>query len=151
MSAHELPSDVDELRRLILAAHARLNEQQAQLTERDALITRREERIAKLEYQLHVLSKWTFGRRSEKRAQPDESSANQAWLPFADLLEAAQLVADKCDAHSTIEVHAPSAESAMPSQPRRAKRRSEFPAHLSRVRTAFELPEDARMCCSKPM
>ena len=151
MSAQELPNDVDELRRLVLEVSAKFNEQQSQLIARDTQIAQRDERIAKLEYQVHVLSKWTFGRRSEKRAQPEPNDTNQTWLPFADLLEAAQRVADKHDAQGKIEVHAPTGEEAQPARTRPAKRRSEFPAHLPRVRTVFELPEDMRVCCAKPM
>lgn len=151
MSAPELPSDVEALRRLVLEQHTQLIARDTQIAQRDQLLVQRDERIAKLEHEVHVLSKWKFGRRSEKRAQPDSNGTNQTWLPFAELLAAAQRVADTCDAEGSIEIHAPAGEEAKPTHTRRAKRRSEFPAHLPRVRTTFELPEDMRACCAKPM
>lgn len=143
MSETELPNDVEALRRFVLAMSTKLFERDTQLAQRD-------ERIAKLEHQVHVLSKWAFGRRSERRTQPD-STPSSPWLPFAELLEAAQRVSDKCDAQGQIEIQAPIDAAATPTRARAAKRRSEFPAHLPRVRTTFELPADLRQCCSKPM
>ncbi len=137
MSESELPNDVEGLRRVVLAMSTEL--------------AQRDERIAKLEHQVHVLSKWAFGRRSEKRAQPDSTLAGQTWLPFAELLDAAQRVSDKCDAQGQIEIHAPADAVGQPSRARAAKRRSEFPEHLPRVRTTFELPAELRQCCSKAM
>jgi transposase len=151
MSADELPSDVDALRRLVLEASVKLAEQQAELITCAGLLTQRDELIAKLEREVHVLSKWKFGRRSEKRSAPDAHGTNQTWLPFAELLDAAQRVADRCDAQGQVEIHVPTGEVPKPTPTRRAKRRSEFPAHLPRVRTTFELPEDVRVCCAKPM
>lgn len=139
-SADELPSDVETLRRLLLA-------ELAKVAERDAVIAQRDAAIAKLEHHVHVLSKWAFGPRSEKRKE-EQGPANQAWLPFADLLDAAQRLADQHGVRGEVEVHAP-AEKARAR--RTAKRRSEFPAHLPRVRTTIEVPEEDRICCAKPM
>lgn len=147
MSAHELPNDVEALRRLVL-------EMSEQLVARDAQLAKRDARIAKLEHEVYVLSKWKFGRRSERRVQSDASATGQSWLPFAELLDAAQRVADAGDVEGSLELLAPAGESAdeqATAGKQRAVRRSEFPAHLPRVRTTFELPADVRVCCAQPM
>jgi transposase len=73
--------------------------------------------------------------------------AGQPWLPFADLLDAAQRIADRHGVHGSITV-----EPAQSAPPRvRGKRRSQFPEHLPRVRTTIEVSEADRMCCGKPM
>jgi len=132
-SVHELPSDVEALKALLLA------ERSAREADR--------ERIAKLEHTVHLYAKWLWGPRSEKRAPAPLLPAGQSWLPFADLLDAVQRVADQHGVHGSLAVEAPKE-----AQPRtRGKRRSEFPEHLPRVRTTIEVPEADRICCGKPM
>ena len=153
VSAPELPSDVEALRALVLDTIAKLAERDAQIVAHQQSLTARDERITRLEHHVHMLSKWAFGRRSEKRRlQEAESAANmQAWLPFAELLAAAQRVADKQGAQGTVELQSPATDKNKGTRGKSAKRRTEFPDHLPRVRTSFELPEELRQCCGKPM
>ena len=96
---------------------------------------------------MHRYAKWLWGPRTEKRAPQSTPVEGQAWLPFADLLEAAQRVADQHGAQGSLTVGAP-----QKAQPRgRGKRRNEFPGHLPRVRTTIEVPEADRICCTQPM
>jgi transposase len=94
-----------------------------------------------------VWAKWLWGPRTEKRAQEATEISGQAWLPFADLLDAAQRIADRHGAHGSITV-----EGAREVAPKtRGKRRAEFAEGLPRVRTTIEVPEADRICCAKPM
>lgn len=138
--AQELPDDVEALKALVLAERTKLDERDEQLEQQRV-------QIAKLERRVQQLSRWVFGPRSERRTNSEERSSNQAWLPFADLLDDAQRLADDHGVSGCVEV-----ELASPQQtPARARRRSEFPAHLPRVRTTIEVPEPDRMCCAKVM
>lgn len=129
-----MPRDEHELSAEIAAL-------KAQLAERDA-------KIRALEHKLDVWGKWIWGPRTEKRATVEPAAApGQSWLPFADLLDAAQRVADRHGVSGSITVEAP--KTAAPR--RKAARRSEFPEHLPRVRTTIEVPETDRQCCAKPM
>jgi transposase len=140
MSASELPDDVEVLKALVLA-------ERAQVTERDRVIVQRDSEIATLQHLVHRYAKWLWGPRTEKRAPEHANPAGQTWLPFAELLEAAQRVADQHGAQGTLTVDVPK-----DAQPRaRGKRRTEFPAHLPRVRTTIEVPKADRICCAKPM
>jgi transposase len=133
-SAPELPRDVETLTALLLAERARVAE--------------RDSKINALEHKLYVWSKWLWGPRTEKRVQEPVLPAGQSWLPFADLLDAVQRVADRHGVHGSLTVEAPKTE--QPAKAR-AKRRSEFPEHLPRVRTTIEVAETDRICCGKPM
>lgn len=139
-SLPELPDDVAALKALLQA-------ERALVVERDQTIASQEQRITQLEQRVHVLAKWAFGPRTEKRAQEYSNAANQAWLPFADLLDDAQRLADRHAVHGSIEIELPSAGATK----KPAKRRSAFPAHLPRVRTTIEVPAQDRICCGKPM
>lgn len=139
-SSFELPDDIEALKALLQSERARA-------VELDQRIASQQVRIAQLEHRVHVLSKWAFGPRTEKRVHEYANAANQSWLPFVDLLDDAQRLADRHAVQGSIEVELPSAADAK--QP--AKRRSEFPAHLPRVRTTIELAEQYRLCCGKPM
>jgi transposase len=136
----DLPDDIEALKALLQSERARA-------VERDQQIASQQVRITQLEHRVHVLSKWAFGPRTEKRVHEYANAANQSWLPFADLLDDAQRLADRHAVQGSIEVELPSAADAK--QP--AKRRSEFPAHLPRVRTTIEVAEQDRICCGKPM
>jgi len=147
ISAHDQVHDVETLRALLLGERARG-------AERDAEIAKRDAKIIQLEHTVYLYKKWMWGPRTEKRpltAAPTQSGG-QSWLPFADLLEAVQRVADKYGAHGSLTVE-PATESTLPkeSKSRGAKRRAEFPAHLPHVRTTIEVAEADRMCCGKPM
>jgi len=130
----ESVDDVETLKALLLAERVRVAE--------------RDQKIAALEHKLHVWGKMLFGPRTEKRSQEPASAQGQVWLPFADLLDAAQRVADQHGAHGAVTLEAPKDDQPRPA---RGRRRSEFPEHLPRVRTTIEVPEADRMCCNQPM
>jgi transposase len=132
-NADEMPRDVDALIALVLVERAKVVE--------------RDQKIGALEHTLHLYSKWLWGPRTEKRVQEPAAAADHTWLPFADLLDAAQRVADRHGVHGSLTVEASRAEGPKT----RAKRRTEFPEHLPRVRTTIEVPEADRLCCGKPM
>lgn len=133
MDANALPRDVDALIALVMAERARVQE--------------RDEKIGTLEHTIHLYSKWLWGPRSEKRVDEPLPAAGQAWLAFADLLDAAQRLADRHDVHGSISVEQP----AVTKSKAQARRRGEFPDHLPRVRTTIEVPERDRQCCAKTM
>ena len=144
VSAVELPEDVEALKALVIAERARVTERDGLLAQRDIQVAEQTTKIAALEHRIYQLSKWTYGPRTEKGATPYPNAADQAWLPFAELLDDAQRIADHVGVHGTIDVElAPTREA--------AKRRSAFPEHYARVRTTIEVPEQERLCCGKPM
>jgi len=155
MARATLVDEVETLKSSLLADRARATERDALIAQRDEQILQRDNRLAKqteritaLEHQLYVWGKRLFGPRTEKRPPEPAPAAGQVWLPFADLLDAVQRVADKYGAHGAVTIEVPKDD-----QPRaaRGRRRSEFPAHLPRVRTTIEVPETDRMCCNQPM
>lgn len=135
-----LPGDIETLKALLLAERARV-------AERDQTIAGQVAKIASLEHRVQVLSKWVFGPRTEKREQARPDGGHQAWLPFADLLDDAQRLADRDGVSGSVEIELPNVSADKP----RAKRRSDFPPHLPRVRTTIETPEQDRMCCGAAM
>ena len=162
MARATLVDEVETLKSSLLAERARATERDALIVQRDELIVQRDEqilqrdnrlakqteRITELEHKLHVWGLWLWGPRTEKRAPVPTQSEAQQWLPFADLLDAAQRIADKYGAHGAVTIEAPKDDQPRPA---RGRRRSEFPAHLPRVRTTIEVPEADRMCCNQPM
>jgi transposase len=157
LSAQDLPRDVDALMALVLSQRADLDrrtkaiaEHEATIAEHEATIAGHQATIAKLEHLVARLQKWIWGPRTEKQKTPVEPIAlGTGYLPFLEIAEAAQRLADTQGAHGSLESKPPSEE--QPPAKQRSKRRSEFPAHLPRVRTTVELPEQDRMCCGKPM
>lgn len=147
MSARDLSGDVEALKALVLAERARVGERDLLIAQRDGEIEAHKQSISKLEHLVQRYAKWLFGPRTEKRAYDAAAVAGQPWLPFADLLDAAQRVADQHGVHGSVTIEEP----AKAAQPARGKRRSEFPEHLPRVRTTVEVPETDRICCQKPM
>ena len=127
----ELPTDVESLTALLLAERARVSERDAQ--------------IARLEHTVHLFSKWLWGPRTEKRQAEVAPALGQEHLPFAELLEAAQRVADQHGAQGSLEIELPKAPRS------KGKPRRQFPAHLPIVRTTIVIPEAERTCCQKPM
>ena len=93
MSEIELPSDVEALRVLVL--------------ERDRIIAEHKQTIASLEHKLHVWGKMLWGPRTEKRPVELVLPLGQVWLPFADLLDDAQRLADGHGVSGSIEVRLP--------------------------------------------
>lgn len=134
----ELPSDVEALKALVLEERARVEEHKKSAAEH-------KDTIAALEHRVAMLSKWLWGPRTEKRPKDLPSEARESWLPFADLLEAAQRVADQHGAHGSVEIEAPKTVRTP------SRRRSAFPEHLPRVRTTIEVAERDRICCGQPM
>ena len=130
-NAHELPDDIEALKALLLAER-----------ERSSTL---DTRIAQLEHTIHLYSKWLWGPRTEKRAPDVVAGPGQAHLPFVELLEAAQRVADQHGAQGSLEVTPPKAPKS------KAKPRREFPAHLPVARTVIDVPEADRICCGAPM
>jgi len=142
MSAVERPLDVEALKALVL-------ERDRIIAQRDDEIAQHKQSIAGLEHKLHVWAKMLWGPRTEKRPTEIVLPPGQVWLPFADLLDDAQRLADGHGLSGSIEVRLPS--ETQPKPKARAKRRTEFPDHLPRVRTTIEVPEQDRMCCGAPM
>ena len=143
LSVQDLPRDVEALMALVLS-------QRVELDLRGHAIVEREEKIAKLEHLVSRLQKWVWGPRTEKQKTPVEPMVvGSGYLPFLEIAEAAQRLADTQGAQGTLEGTAPVEEKA--SGKKRSKRRSEFPAHLPRVRTTIEVPEQDRICCQTPM
>ena len=142
-----LPEDVEALKAIVLAERARVTERDQLIAQRDIQVAEQATMIASLEQRIYRLSKWAYGPRTEKSAEPYANAADQAWLPFAELLEEAQRMADHLGVHGTIDVDLPQEAPAKET----AKRRSAFPEHYARVRTTIEVPEQERLCCGKPM
>ena len=126
----ELPRDVDALIAL--------------LTERDERIANQAEQLVALEHKLAVFARMLFGRSSEKRKLTGLASGHphQLHLFLADLVADAERVAEETGAVGHIEVERPDPEK----QAKKKGRRSEFPGHMPRVESVFELPEDERTC-----
>ena len=160
----EFPRDVEALIALVLAQRGELTQRDEKLAESEvkladraakiatgeAKITAQEAEIAKLEHLVARLNKWMWGPRTEKQTtRVDPLLVGTGYLPFVEIAEAAQRLADTQGAQGSLEAEPP-AEEATPAK-RRSKRRSEFPAHLPRLRTTIEVPEQDRMCCQRPM
>ena len=142
-----LPEDVEALKAIVLAERARVTERDQLIAQRDIQVAEQATMIASLEQRIYRLSKWAYGPRTEKSAEPYANAADQAWLPFAELLEEAQRMADHLGVHGTIDVDLPQEAPAKET----GKRRSAFPEHYAHVRTTIEVPEQERLCCGKPM
>jgi transposase len=151
-AARELPADVDALIVLVHTERAERDLERARhqtaLAQRDETISQRDEKIAKLEHTVDLFAKWLWGPRSEKRQSAQLMPvAGQSYLPFAELLAAAQRVADQHGAQGSIEIELPMP----PAKKHASKPRRQFPEHLPLVRTTIEVPESERACCETPM
>lgn len=103
------------------------------VAERDAV-------IARLKHNLEVLTKMLFGSRSEKRGAPTPQAPGQQLLELGELVAQAERAAAAQGATPKVEI-VPGAP-----KPKKAGRRSTFPAHLPVVRERIELPSVARQC-----
>jgi len=123
----ELPDDVVSLKELI--------------AERDERIAERDERIAAQCHTIDILTRIAFGQSSEKRRAPlPPDAVGQGHLFHADLLVEAERTAAAKGVQGEIVLTPPKKVK------RSGGRRRKFPAHLPRVSTAYELPEDKRSC-----
>lgn len=139
----ELPRDVEALIALVIAQRGEITQREAKLADRDA-------KIAQLEHLVARLNKWVWGPRTEKQTtRVDPLLVGTGYLPFVEIAEAAQRLADTQGAQGILEVEPP-VEETKPAK-KRSKRRNEFPAHLPRVRTTIEVPEQDRICCKTAM
>lgn len=118
--AHELPDDVATLK---------------------AMLAERDEKIAAQAHTIDTLTRIAFGPSSEKRRTPLPPEAiGQGHLFHADLLVEAERTAKAKGVQGELTL-------APPTRPkRRGGRRNTFPAHLPRVSTSYELPEEQRSC-----
>jgi transposase len=137
IAAPELPTDVETLQALVLAAHAQLD---SAIAERDLLIIERDAALSqndRLRHLLRQLQRMQFGRKSEKL------DSDQLQLAVEDTEQAIavnEAAADKSD---------PAAAKAR-SEKRRSNRGA-LPRHLPRIEVTIE-PEDTNCpCCRSAM
>jgi transposase len=132
-----LPSDVEQLRALILAQREQIAARDQSLDADARTIAAQRERIADLEHNLRVLRNMVFAAKSEKHAAPP---IHQGHLLFAELSEAAARVAAATGTSASTSAVSSGA-------PRGAHgRRKEFPEDLPRFRTVFQLEPEQRRC-----
>jgi len=135
-----MTTPVDELPNDVAALKALVREERSARIAKECALASAHTQIAKLEELVARLQRAQFGPRSERRRA---EQPGQGLFVFPEMLEAAQRVADETGAVGTIEIQG--------STRKRTGRRSRFPAHLPRVRTTYELPEDQRQCCGQPL
>ena len=103
-------------------------------------VAARDQVIAQLRHNLEVLRKMLFGPQSERRGPATSDAAGQQMLALGELVAKAEAAAAAQGTSAKVEVK-PGTE-----KPKKAGRRSTFPAHLPVVRERIELPEAARVC-----
>ena len=103
-------------------------------------IAARDQVIAQLRHNLEVLRRMLFGPQSEKRGPALSDAEGQQLLALGELAAQAEAAATAQDAKAKVEV-TPGTE-----KPKKAGRRSTFPAHLPVVRERIEVPEALRRC-----
>ena len=123
-----LPDDVGALKEIIA-------QQVVELSKRD-------ERIAAQVLVIERLSIYAFGKKSEKRPRSTNEpvSGCQGHLFHAELLAEAERTAKAKRVQGEMTVDAPKRKA------KRKGRRANFPDHLPRVTTRYELEEDACKC-----
>jgi len=139
-SRTELPDDVGALKALV----RRQSTEIAQQVER---IAQQSEHIAKLEQHVQALTKIAFGPKSEKR-DLDAADRLQGHLFHATLIAQAEAIAQEKSVATTVALLRE--ETAK----RPAARRKQFPSHLPRVQSIFDLKPEQKRCCGvemKPM
>ncbi len=106
-----------------------------------AMVVERDKKIAAQRHAIDVLTRIAFGRSSEKRRpSPLPEAIGQGHLFHAELLAEAERTAKTKAVQGEITI-------APPKRPKKAGgRRAKFPAHLPRVTTSYELPEEQRSC-----
>ncbi len=107
-----------------------------------ALVIHLREENRGLRHNVEVYRRMAFGSSSEKRStrDADPDHPKQAHLFAVALLEEAERTSREKQVQGTV-------ETALPTKPKsRGGRRARFPDHLPRVKTRYELPEDARRC-----
>lgn len=103
-------------------------------------VAERDQVIARLRHNLEVLQKMLFGPQSERRGAAASDAAGQQLLALGELVAQAEAAAAAQGRTTQVEVQ-PGAE-----KPKKAGRRTAFPAHLPVVRERIELPMAARLC-----
>jgi transposase len=126
--AASLPDDVAALKAII--------------AQRDGAIAQRDELIAEQRHRIEVLNRIAFGPQSERRAcdslQPE--AFGQLSLFYADILAEAERTAREKQVQGEVVTGPPKAAR------KKGGRRNQFPDHLPRIETRYELQEDARCC-----
>ena len=125
---HELPSDVETLKALVVA--------------KDALLAQQREQIAQLEHNVEVFKRLAFGPTSEKRPPVKETgiSPNQGHLFYAELAAEAEEIAERNQCNAEI-------RPVKDETPRKkGGRRGKFPKHAPVLRTTYDLAADDRQC-----
>ena len=151
-SERELLAEIEALKSSLVDRDVQIVDRDAQIVALSKSRTQQADRIVELEHKLSVWAKWLWGPRTETRVIEVAPTANpkQAWLPFADLLDGLQRLADAHGVQGETTIEAAGAPAATPRRAA-ARRRSEFPGHLPRLHSKIVVAESDRMCCGKPM
>lgn len=132
----ELPDDVEELKALLL--------------QREELLSQRDLKIEAQRTIIDSLRRIVFGRRSERRARDEAAKLHpgQGTLFHAELLADAERTAKEKQVQGEITVDPPKKEGGEGDGKGKGKkgRRSKFPSHLPRIRTRYELEDEACRC-----
>ena len=125
----ELPDDVAQLKSII--------------AQRDELIAQRDELIAAKDHTIALLSVIAFGKKSEKRPRTPLSTeaAGQGHLFHAELVAEAERTARDKAVQGEIALTPPKS-----AKKKRGGRRTQYPDHLPRVTTRYELEDEGRCC-----
>lgn len=124
------------MERELAARDVLIAQQRTALAQRESTLAERDASIAQLHAQLAALHR-LFKAGSERRT-PASDASFQTVLLFAEIQAAAERVAAEKGVQARIEV---------PIRERKApRRRDAFPAHVPRIETHFDLPENRRTC-----
>ncbi len=127
-SATDLPDDVDELRRIVLAQRETVRAQQESIASLDAKVLESNAHISQLEEWVQLLRSQRFGRSSEQRAD----------LSQLGLFNEAEVALDESSAEeSPVEV---------PAHVRCKRGRKPLPKSLERIEVLHDLPEEEKVC-----
>jgi transposase len=106
-----------------------------------AIIAQRDELIAAKDHTIAILSRIAFGKKSEKRPRTPlpTDAVGQGQLFHAELVAEAERTARAKRVQGDIVLTAPKRSS-------KRGRRTDFPDHIPRISTRYELEDDARLC-----
>ncbi len=125
---HELPNDIEALKKLLIARDA----------EHAAVIAAKDEKIRHLQREYDILRRAFFGPKTDKRPLPPGSSAHPMLFAF---LEQAEEVAKATGAEGTVEIK-PGEEK----RKAKGRRPRKWPSNAPVVRTTYELPKEQQIC-----